>query len=87
VAQGDLRPQLWRQSGVCTARCPRDIHEGPAPCRVPRAWVCVSSRVHPAVRVLLYGRYRIVYKVEGANVYILGVFHGALDLKRHLQLK
>jgi plasmid stabilization system protein ParE len=39
------------------------------------------------VRVLLYGRYRIVYKVEGANVYILGVFHGALDLKRHLQLK
>jgi plasmid stabilization system protein ParE len=43
---------------------------------------------YPGVRILLYGRYRIVYqrRTDG-NIYVLGVFHGALDLKRHLQLK
>jgi len=43
---------------------------------------------YPGVRILLYGRYRIVYqRGSDANIYVLDVFHGALDLKRHLQLK
>jgi plasmid stabilization system protein ParE len=38
--------------------------------------------------MLLYGRYRIVYQRRtDENIYVLGVFHGALDLKSHLQLK
>lgn len=42
---------------------------------------------YPGVRILLYGRYRIVYQRRSdENVYVLGVFHGALDLKRHLRL-
>jgi len=42
---------------------------------------------HPGVRILLYGRYRIVYQRRSdENVHVLGVFHGALDLKRHLRL-
>lgn len=37
------------------------------------------------VRILLYGHYRIAYliKVNG-DIDVLGVFHGALDIKRYL---
>ena len=37
------------------------------------------------IRVLLYGHYRIAYLIkEQDQVYILGVFHGALDLDRYM---
>ncbi len=37
------------------------------------------------VRILLYGHYRIAYLVkENDDVDILGVFHGALDIKKYL---
>jgi plasmid stabilization system protein ParE len=40
------------------------------------------------IRVLLYGHYRIVYEHGAAgDIRVLGVFHGALDLKRHLRLQ
>ncbi len=40
------------------------------------------------VRILVYGHYRIVYQpADSGEIYILGVFHGALDLKRHLKLR
>ncbi|MEO0852253.1 MAG: type II toxin-antitoxin system RelE/ParE family toxin [Cyanobacteria bacterium J06648_11] len=36
------------------------------------------------VRILLYGHYRIAYLVrENQDVDILGVFHGALDIRRY----
>ncbi len=35
------------------------------------------------VRILLYGHYRIAYLIKAdGNIDILGVFHGALDIKR-----
>jgi len=38
------------------------------------------------VRILLYGHYRIAYRVERAEtVTILGVFHGAMEIERYLQ--
>jgi toxin ParE1/3/4 len=44
--------------------------------------------IHPSkrkIRVLLYGHYRIAYEIDAKlNVNILGVFHGSLDLNRHL---
>jgi toxin ParE1/3/4 len=41
-----------------------------------------SSR---AVRILLYGHYRITYLIKpDGNIDILGVFHGALDIDRYL---
>ena len=37
------------------------------------------------VRILLYGHYRIAYRIRaGDQVDILGVFHGALDIHRYL---
>ena len=39
---------------------------------------------HRHVRILLYGHYRIAYLVEeDADVIVLGVFHGALDISRY----
>ncbi len=39
------------------------------------------------MRILLYGHYRIGYRIwpEKDVVAILGVFHGALDLERYLE--
>lgn len=37
------------------------------------------------VRILLYGHYRIAYLIQDKNlVYVLGVFHDALDIDRYL---
>ncbi|NIR48827.1 MAG: type II toxin-antitoxin system RelE/ParE family toxin [Aliifodinibius sp.] len=37
------------------------------------------------VRILLYGHYRIAYLIKtNQDIDILGVFHGALDITRHL---
>lgn len=38
------------------------------------------------VRVLLYGHYRIAYRIQGeGDVELAGIYHGALDLDRHLR--
>ena len=37
-----------------------------------------------SVRILLYGHYRIAYKVAGDEIIVLGVFHGALTIERYL---
>jgi toxin ParE1/3/4 len=37
------------------------------------------------VRILLYGHYRIAYLIKSEEeIDILGVFHGALDIRRYL---
>ena len=36
------------------------------------------------VRILLYGHYRIAYKIEDDKIVVLGVFHGALAIERYL---
>lgn len=38
------------------------------------------------IRALLYGHYRVIYQIKkNKNIIILGVFHGSLDLKKHLK--
>jgi len=38
------------------------------------------------IRILLYGHYRIAYLIKDTNtISVLGVFHGALDIKRYLK--
>ena len=37
-----------------------------------------------AIRVLLYGHYRIAYLYQPESVTILGVFHGAMEIDRYL---
>lgn len=37
------------------------------------------------IRILLYGHYRITYRIRtDADIDVLGVFHGALDIDRYL---
>ncbi len=36
---------------------------------------------HRSVRELLFGNYRMIYQIEAAVVNILGIVHGARDLK------
>lgn len=38
------------------------------------------------IRMILYGHYRIIYIIKSSKrIDILGVYHGALDLKKHLK--
>ncbi|MBA1419357.1 MAG: type II toxin-antitoxin system RelE/ParE family toxin [Epsilonproteobacteria bacterium] len=38
------------------------------------------------IRILLYGHYGIAYLIKDTNtIFVLGVFHGALDIKRYLK--
>ena len=45
-----------------------------------------TYREHPDVKVLLFGHYRIAYRIEGSTVEILGVFHGAMEMRHYLTL-
>lgn len=47
-------------------------------------YIGYTYREHPEVRVLLYGHYRIAYRIAGATVEILGVFHGAMEMRQYL---
>jgi plasmid stabilization system protein ParE len=39
------------------------------------------------IRILLYGHYRIAYLIRSNEMIdILGVFHGAMDIDRYLQI-
>lgn len=41
---------------------------------------------HPDIRVMLYGHYRLAYRVmPDRQVQMLGVFHGAMDIERHFK--
>jgi plasmid stabilization system protein ParE len=45
-----------------------------------------ESVANREIRVLLYGHYRIAYHLtDSKDVYILGVFHAALDIERYLR--
>ena len=47
-----------------------------------------QPRKFPRVRILLYGHFRVLYLPEkNGDIYVLGVFHGALELKRHFKPK
>jgi toxin ParE1/3/4 len=53
--------------------------------RFPERGYRFHEKPDSKIRILLYGHYRIAYLVrEKGNVDILGVFHGALDITRHL---
>ena len=40
----------------------------------------VPELEEPAVRELIVGSYRLIYEIEGADVHVLGLIHGARDL-------
>ena len=51
----------------------------------PRIGQRLSLWKNEEIRMILYGHYRIVYlKKSEEQIDILGVYHGKLDLKRHL---
>ncbi|MGH7884233.1 MAG: type II toxin-antitoxin system RelE/ParE family toxin [Thermodesulfobacteriota bacterium] len=43
-----------------------------------------SSEPEGNIRILLYGHYRIAYIHFNDTVYILGIFHGALDIEKYI---
>lgn len=49
----------------------------------------LRDRPDKNVRVLLYGHYRIVYQIrnESRDIDLVGIFHGALDLKKYLHFE
>jgi toxin ParE1/3/4 len=51
----------------------------------PRLGHRYEAETSREVRILLYGHYRIAYLIRpDANIDILGVFHGALNIERYL---
>ncbi len=53
--------------------------------RFPERGFAYQTRSGRSARIVLYGHYRVVYRLEpSASVIILGVFHGAMDLPRYL---
>ena len=53
--------------------------------RLPEQGYKYSRYPELDVRILLYGHYRIAYLLKSSTeIYILGVFHGALDMDRYL---
>ena len=40
-----------------------------------------------SVREIIYQNYRIIYKIENDNIYILSVIHGSRKLTKHLKKK
>ncbi len=54
--------------------------------RFPERGYRHTSKSGRPLRILLYGHYRIAYSVSAErDVIVLGVFHGALDIDRHLR--
>ena len=52
----------------------------------PQVGYKYSNDSNSEIRILLYGHYRIAYLIKDENnIAILGVFHGALDIKRYLK--
>ena len=50
----------------------------------PQIGYVYNNEKDEEIRILLYGHYRIAYLVEEEIISILGVFHGALEIERHL---
>lgn len=48
---------------------------------MPRSGRMVPEIGHPDCREIVYGAYRIMYRVQGEDAWITGVVHGARDWK------
>lgn len=54
--------------------------------KYPRLGHRYEDVIDREVRILLFGHYRIAYFIRSENdIDILGVYHGALDISRHLR--
>lgn len=54
--------------------------------RLPQLGRIVPEYQDPALRELLVGHYRVIYRVQGDTVGILALIHASRDLLRHLPL-
>jgi toxin ParE1/3/4 len=40
------------------------------------------------IRTLIYGNYKVAYQIKANDsVHILGIFHGAMEIEKHLKLE
>jgi len=82
----DIHDYIAEDNSEAAVRVVEDIYEK---VQILRQFPELGHRYdrHPDqhIRILLYGHYRIAYLIKPAgNIDILGVFHGALDIKRYL---
>lgn len=55
-------------------------------CSFPEIGQILTDWTDLEIRMILYGHYRMVYRIRSSErIDILGVYHAALDLKRHLK--
>ncbi len=81
----EIHDYIARDSPAAATRIVRGIYDrAEALANFPDRGYRYEGRPDDPVRLLLYGHYRIAYRVTDEAVDILGIFHGALDLERLL---
>jgi plasmid stabilization system protein ParE len=79
----DLRDYIARDSQAYADRfVERTIEAVEKAARFPRIGRRVPEADDDAIREILYGKYRIVYRIEPDRILVLMVIHGARDLKQ-----
>ncbi|MFQ5528642.1 MAG: type II toxin-antitoxin system RelE/ParE family toxin [Thermoanaerobaculia bacterium] len=82
----DIHDYIAQDSPESARRVVREIHaRGESLAAFSERGYRYEDRPDRNIRILLWGHYRIAYLVRsGGDVEILGVFHGALDIRRYL---
>jgi plasmid stabilization system protein ParE len=82
----EIHDYIAQDSPETALRVVREIHRRAGSLtRFPERGYRYHDLPEGDVRILLWGHYRIVYLVHtSSDVQILGVFHGALDIRRYL---
>lgn len=83
----DIYDYISRDSPSAAVRVVRGIHEKAQLLRdFPEIGYKYRSEPEGDIRILLYGHYRIAYLIKPqAQIDILGVFHGSLDMDRRIK--
>lgn len=81
----EIHEYIARDNAAAASRVARGIYERVEQLlRFPELGHRLTLPGKRDVRVLLYGHYRIAYRLHPEVIEILGVYHGALDIARRL---
>ena len=82
----DIRDYISQDNPSAAQKVVEDIYEYIQKLQMaPEIGYKYRDDIDGEIRVLLYGHYRIAYLLREPDfVEILGIFHGALDIKRYL---
>ncbi len=82
----DIYEYIGRDNPKAAAKVVEGIHEKAQLLKdFPKIGYSYRKGSSKNIRILLYGHYRIAYLIKpDNNIDIIGVFHGAMDIKRYL---